>query len=147
LLDEGATLLTLGSVGDLEQWLADHQFAPLSAVEDVAIHQRIAAAINLMDNTTRGLVGEVLVAHALGGCLMAPWDPWDVSLPSGVKIEVKTTGVVQSWPQLRSSVLTWGIAATTGWLFSNGAYVWDLVRDEGATGTSSPFIIASTGEH
>jgi hypothetical protein len=78
---------------------------------------------------------------------MAPWDPWDVSLPSGVKIEVKTTGVVQSWPQLRSSVLTWGIAATTGWLFSNGAYVWDLVRDEGATGTSSPFIIASTGEH
>lgn len=112
-------------MGETELWLTEEQFAPLSELPDPAIRTRMASTINLMDNTTRGLLGEVLVAQALGGELTAPWDPWDVVLASGTKIEVKTTGRYQAWPQRRISLTTWSIARAAAWQAAEDGYAWD----------------------
>jgi hypothetical protein len=112
-------------MGEIEEWLVNGQFKPLSGIADDEIRELMAATINLMDNTTRGLLGEVLVAHALGGRLTAPWDPWDVVLATGKKIEVKTTGLVQAWSQRKPSSPVWSIAPAAAWQASSEGYVWD----------------------
>ncbi len=94
-------------MGEIDLWLARAQFAALSEIPDTTICRKLEATINLMDNITRGLLGEVLVAHALGGDMTTPWDPWDVVLPNGLKIEVKTAGLIQAWPQPRLTAARW----------------------------------------
>ena len=52
-------------------------------------------------NVIRGNFGEFLVAKALG-LTEKPrkeWENFDLKTKEGIKIEVKTTGFVQSWPQ------------------------------------------------
>lgn len=110
---------------EIEGWLSSPQFSALTEIADDNIRERMQSSINLIENTTRGLLGEVLVAHALGGQVTAPWDPWDVVLPSGVRLEVKTTGVVQAWSQSRLGAVSWGIAARAAWQMVDGGYVWD----------------------
>jgi hypothetical protein len=65
---------------------------------------------DLRDNTTRGILAEFLVALALGrtGDRRIVWDNYDVRTDSGIRVEVKASGNLQSWPQLRLSRLSFG---------------------------------------
>lgn len=60
---------------------------------------------NLRANNIRGIFAEWLVARLLN--LPQPirdsWTEWDLTTPEGVKIEVKTSAYVQTWPQMRPS--------------------------------------------
>ncbi len=61
-----------------------------------SVRALLAASLNLLDNTTRGLAAEALVAEALGGDLTEPWAAWDIDY-FGHRIEVKATGDTQTW--------------------------------------------------
>ena len=54
-----------------------------------------------MDNTARGILAEFLVAAALGRhkTPRVEWERYDLRTPSGVTIEVKSAGAIQSWKQ------------------------------------------------
>lgn len=57
---------------------------------------------DLVNNVTRGVLAEFLVAHALGISTDDPrvqWDAIDLVAPDGTKIEVKSSSYVQSWKQ------------------------------------------------
>lgn len=58
---------------------------------------------DLMTNTARGILAEFLVAKAVGDerPTRLEWDNFDVLTPEGVKIEVKTSALLQAaflWP-------------------------------------------------
>ena len=56
---------------------------------------------DLRDNTTRGVLAEFLVARALGDVSdrRVGWANYDVLTPSGIRVEVKSSGRLQSWSQ------------------------------------------------
>ncbi len=105
--------------------LSDFHTVKLSDVTDSEVRRRLMAEINLMENTYRGLVGEVLVAIALKGAVTDGWGAWDVTLEDGTRVEVKTTGPIQAWPQGKPSAPIWGIARSKGWVLTDGVYVVD----------------------
>ena len=55
----------------------------------------------VLSNTDRGVLAEYIVAILLGIDSQAriPWDAADLTLPSGHKIEVKSTAMLQAWSQ------------------------------------------------
>lgn len=98
----------------------DEQFAGLDAT--VLDFWRFAMN-DLRTNTVRGYLAEFLVARAVGASsARVEWDPWDVTSPDGIKIEVKSSGYLQSWAQSRLSVPTYRVAAAFGWDASAGAW-------------------------
>ena len=58
---------------------------------------------DLRDNTVRGVLAEFIVAAALGrtATRRKGWDNYDVQSDSGVKVEVKASGYLQSWAQAK----------------------------------------------
>lgn len=111
---------------DIERsFLSQCQALSLNDVADDELRTRLSDTFNLMENTSRGTVGEVLVAMALNGEVTDDWSDWDVELPDGTKVEVKTTGYVQAWPQRRASVAAWNVRKTQGWVLIDGTYVID----------------------
>jgi hypothetical protein len=68
---------------------------------------------DLRDNTVRGVLAEYLVAAALGRTedRRKGWDNYDVRSASGVRVEVKAAGYLQSWPQAAHSRLSFGRVA------------------------------------
>lgn len=68
---------------------------------------------DLCENTTRGGFGEFLVARALGihDKDRAEWENYDLETEDGTKIEVKTTGYVQTWHKTadKNSSLSWDV--------------------------------------
>jgi hypothetical protein len=68
-------------------------------------------------NALRGLVAEYLVAHAVNavGACRVEWDACDVRTPSGLRIEVKASGYLQSWKQRGLSSISFDIAAKRAW--------------------------------
>ncbi|MFJ9080485.1 hypothetical protein ACIRO3_35410 [Streptomyces sp. NPDC102278] len=57
---------------------------------------------DLRTNTLRGYLAEFLVARAVGADRSrVEWDPFDVLTPQGIRIEVKSTGFVQAWTQVK----------------------------------------------
>lgn len=75
------------------------------------------ACSDLIDNRTRSIFGEFLVGYALG-CLEGrrlEWSCYDL-LYNDVRIEVKTSGYVQTWHREGFSNIKFGIAAAkNGW--------------------------------
>ena len=75
---------------------------------------------NLVGNTNRGIFAEWLVGQALGAIddreTRQEWDGCDVRYRD-TKVEVKTSGLDQTWPQERRSPPRFGISART--------WVWD----------------------
>ncbi|HST56236.1 MAG TPA: hypothetical protein VLJ42_10155 [Solirubrobacteraceae bacterium] len=63
---------------------------------------------DLRDNTQRGVLAEFLVALALGRIKTrrSGWDNYDVATGSGVRVEVKASGYLQSWAQAAHSRLS-----------------------------------------
>jgi hypothetical protein len=72
---------------------------------------------DLRDNTHRGVLAEFLVALALGraGTRRKGWDNYDVVTNSGVRVEVKASGYLQSWAQAAHSRLSFGRVAARTW--------------------------------
>lgn len=72
----------------------------------------------LVDNTTRGVLAEFIVARAVGAPTVGTRDPWatfDLETPEGVKIEVKSSSYLQSWAQDRLSDINFDIAPSYAW--------------------------------
>lgn len=67
---------------------------------------------NLLDNTTRGILAEFLVAAALGLHKepRVEWAGYDLHMESGMTIEVKSSAYVQSWEQKEYSPINFTIA-------------------------------------
>ena len=60
---------------------------------------------DLVNNTTRGVLAEYVVAQALGVSTDAArdvWAPYDLVTKSEVKIEVKSSSYLQSWGTVTS---------------------------------------------
>jgi hypothetical protein len=83
---------------------------------------------DLVVNTNRGLVAEFLVAEALGvaGGVRDPWQPFDLTTPEGVTIEVKSGSYVQAWAQKEHSYLQFSIEPSKAWDPETGE--WEKVR-------------------
>lgn len=78
----------------------------------------------LLDNTTRGILAEFLIATALGlhKKPRKEWDESDIRMESGTSIEVKSSAYVQSWEQSKPSVIEFGIASHRSWNAEAGEY-------------------------
>ena len=71
------------------------------------------SASDLLNNTTRGVLAEFLVAHALGihkEGFRVEWDAFDLETCDGLKVEVKSAAYVQSWPQRQLSPIRFNVA-------------------------------------
>ena len=73
------------------------------------------AMSDLRVNNVRGYLAEFLVARAVGAQTnRVEWDAYDVLTPSGVRVEVKSAGYLQAWPQRRPSRISFsGLTART----------------------------------
>ena len=72
---------------------------------------------DLVNNTIRGILAEFIVARSLGitDNIRSPWNAYDLLLPNGIKIEVKSSAYIQSWYQKELSNITFGIGKTRGY--------------------------------
>jgi hypothetical protein len=72
---------------------------------------------DLVGNALRGHVAEFLVARAVGatGNIRNEWDAFDVTTPSGLRIEVKSAAYLQSWAQRVESAISFDIRETLAW--------------------------------
>ena len=78
----------------------------------------------LLDNTTRGILAEFLIATALGlhKKPRREWDEFDLRMAPETTIEVKSSAYVQSWKQSKPSVIEFGIAPHRSWNAETGEY-------------------------
>lgn len=75
-------------------------------------------ASDLVSNAMRGCVAEYLVARALGIStegIRHEWDPVDLEIPQGPRIEVKSAAYVQTWFQAELSSILFHVGRTRGW--------------------------------
>ena len=84
------------------------------------------SASDLVSNATRGILAEYIVARALEipteKEVRDEWAPYDLEMPEGIKIEVKSAAYVQSWKQLRYSPINFGVPKTRTWDADSGHY-------------------------
>lgn len=82
------------------------------------------ALSDLQDNTNRGTLAEYLVATALGVSLRVreSWANWDIETDDGIRVEVKASGFLQSWPQSRLSQIRFGNLTGRTWDPETGAF-------------------------
>lgn len=75
------------------------------------------SASDLVSNATRGVLAEFLVASALGlaGGVRNQWDAFDLLLPDGTRIEVKSAAYLQSWAHAKLSNIVFTIRPTLAW--------------------------------
>ena len=75
------------------------------------------ALSDLLQNTTRGILAEYIVAVLLGvdDNPRSPWKAYDLTLPDGRTIEVKTMSRLQAWTQKRLSTPRVVIRPTRKW--------------------------------
>ena len=85
---------------------------------------------DLLTNTMRSVLAEFIVANALGirDGLRDPWLEYDLITDDGIKIEVKSSAYVQSWPQDKPSSISFSIAKARRWAFRPTRLVGDLKR-------------------
>lgn len=72
------------------------------------------SASDLLENTTRGILAEYLVALDLGLAAGARggWDAYDLITAGGIKIEVKSSARFQAWHQKKPYAIQFNIGAT-----------------------------------
>ncbi|KAF5432109.1 hypothetical protein C5S39_04360 [Candidatus Methanophagaceae archaeon] len=75
------------------------------------------SASDLVSNALRGILAEYIVAHALdlADAVRFEWDAYDLLLPNGIKIEVKSAAYIQSWYQKGYSKISFAIRKTSEW--------------------------------
>src|SRR4051794_38674696 len=66
------------------------------------------SASDLVSNALRGRLAEFLVGQALGiaNGVRAEWDAYDLCMPSGLTIEVKSAAYLQAWAQKSLSAIS-----------------------------------------
>ena len=82
------------------------------------------ACSDLVGNSLRGLIAEYLVARAVGSeqRVRVEWDAYDVLAPGELRIEVKTSGYLQSWQQKQLSAISFDIAPKRSWSADTNTY-------------------------
>ena len=82
---------------------------------------------DLLNNTSRGVAAEFLVYASLYTFLPPPdqkmrvdWTPYDLTSPSGRKIEVKSAAYLQSWDDNYHEHISFDIAPKRAWDPDNG---------------------------
>lgn len=72
---------------------------------------------DLVGNTLRGILAEYIVACALGitDTKRVEWDAFDLRMPNGTTLEIKSAAYLQSWQQKAPSKIKFGIAPTRAW--------------------------------
>ena len=75
------------------------------------------SASDLVANTTRGLLAEYIVGVALDAVQhpRQEWAAWDLTTPSGAKVEVKSAAFLQGWEQRKPSDIRFRIPKTLTW--------------------------------
>lgn len=79
---------------------------------------------SLLGNTERGNFAEYLVAVALGIAdnTRIEWDKYDLKSPSGITVEVKSSGYLQTWSQRTLSKPIFSIRQTRAWDYQTNQY-------------------------
>jgi len=80
---------------------------------------------DLLDNTERGVLAEFIVATALGipvDGVREGWAAWDLTMPGGVRVEVKSAAYLQSWAQKELSRISFGTPRTLAWDADGGGF-------------------------
>lgn len=75
------------------------------------------SASDLLSNAFRGMLAEFIVGSALGcvdSAVRREWHAYDFEA-NGIKVEVKSTALLQTWPQNSYSKPSFDIRKTTGW--------------------------------
>ena len=77
---------------------------------------------DLRSNVVRGVLAEFLVAKALAdpSPLRDAWDNHDVTTANGLKVEVKSSGYLQSWSQSKLSSVSFGRLTGKSWVEGTG---------------------------
>jgi hypothetical protein len=78
---------------------------------------------DLVDNTSRGILAEYIVAKALGidvQRVREGWASWDLETDDGLRIEVKSAAFVQSWGQRSLSTVQFVIPKRRAFDADNG---------------------------
>lgn len=72
---------------------------------------------DLSNNALRGVLAEYLVALAVGAAqgVRAGWGAFDLTTPSGIRVEVKSSSRWHSWFQKLPSIVQFGIQPTRAW--------------------------------
>jgi hypothetical protein len=73
---------------------------------------------DLVSNATRGVLAEYIVARALGistSGVRAEWAAYDLKMPDGTRIEVKSAAYIQTWAQRNLSSISFGVAKRLAW--------------------------------
>lgn len=73
---------------------------------------------DLVSNATRGVLAEFIVANALGvdtSTVRDEWAAYDLDMPPGIKVEVKSCAYLQSWAQKRPSPIVFSIRPARTW--------------------------------
>ena len=86
---------------------------------------------DIVSNASRGVLAEYIVALAAGCETTKPrmeWGNYDLVTPDGIKIEVKSSAYLQSWPQKKLSNILFDIRRTQGWEASTNEYSGESIR-------------------
>ncbi|MDG2305284.1 MAG: hypothetical protein P8R42_11640 [Candidatus Binatia bacterium] len=72
---------------------------------------------DLVSNTARGILAELLVGSTLGCAdgVRQEWAAWDLKTPTAVTVEVKSAAYIQTWHQDRLSTISFDIAPKQAW--------------------------------
>jgi hypothetical protein len=80
------------------------------------------AMSDLRMNNVRGYLAEFFVARAVGATRnRTEWDAYDVLTPEGIRVEVKTRGHLQAWPQRKPAIGSFQVTQARGWDPETGA--------------------------
>ncbi len=84
---------------------------------------------NLINNTTRGILAEFIVAKALNiaNQVRVEWDIFDLKY-NKLRIEIKSSAYIQSWKQKVYTKPTFGIQPTLAWDENTNKFGDDLKR-------------------
>jgi len=71
---------------------------------------------DFLANASRGVLAEYFVAKAIGCELTqrAQWDDFDLLMPDGCRVEVKSSAYLQTWAQSKLSSIRFDIAERAG---------------------------------
>ena len=97
---------------------------------------------DLRMNNARGYLAEFIVARAVGSTdpIRIEWGAHDVLAPDGTRIEVKSSGLLQSWGQAKLSTPRFSLTgAKDTWDAESGEYL------EDATGRVDAWVFALHG--
>ncbi|MBK6761734.1 MAG: hypothetical protein IPG73_13740 [Ignavibacteria bacterium] len=83
-----------------------------------------------LSNANRGVLAEYIVGLAVGATEKArvEWDRYDLVMPGGVSIEVKSSAYLQSWNNPKPSTIVFDIGPKTWWDAATNTYATERER-------------------